>query len=200
MALFVLEVLAGLEVDGMAQVFPFFENVNDGRGTPAVNIFDRLGSVHTLVKSCQMYRWNLNFVLGEPGGDLIGAVARQRHGEDTADNGGDLVIHNPVFPLFVPKVAVNHCPSQMLAAHALGLEYRLDFTARITGVKLIHDIPSVDKKDAVCKLIEKQHSRKIKREYFGLTSLNIPTLSKVIDSVLLYRFKIPMNLVLFVIN
>ena len=57
----------------MAQVFPLFENVNDGRRTPAVNILDRLGSVHTLVKSCQMYRWNFNLVLGEPGGDLMGA-------------------------------------------------------------------------------------------------------------------------------
>ena len=44
-ALFVFEVLAGLEVDGMAQVFPLFENVDDGRGTPAINILDLLGSV-----------------------------------------------------------------------------------------------------------------------------------------------------------
>ena len=61
-------------------------------------------------------------------------------------------------------------------------------------------VPSVDKKDAVTKLITKQHSQKIKWEYIGLKALNIPTLFKVIDLVLIYRFKIPMNLVLFVIS
>ena len=49
------------------------------------------------------------------------------------------------------------------------------------------DFPSVDKKDAVCKLIVKPYSRKIKREYFGLKALNIPTL---IQS---YRFSSPLQ-------
>ena len=82
-ALFVLEVLAGLKIDGMTQVFPLFQNVDDGGRTPAVNVLDRLGTVHPLVKSRQMYRWNFNLVLGQLCGDLIGAVASQRHGEDT---------------------------------------------------------------------------------------------------------------------
>ena len=53
-ALFVLEVLTGLEVDRMAQVFALFENMDNG--APSINILDRLGSVHSLVKSCQMHR------------------------------------------------------------------------------------------------------------------------------------------------
>ena len=61
-------------------------------------------------------------------------------------------------------------------------------------------IPSVDKKDAISKLITKQHSQKIEREYFGLNALNIPTLFKVFNSVFFYRFKISVNLILFVIN
>ena len=69
-----------------------------------------------------MYRWNFNLVLGEPGGDLIGTVASQRHGEDAPHHGGSFFIHQPVFPLFIPQIAVDHRPGQMLAAHALGFE------------------------------------------------------------------------------
>ena len=46
--------LVGTKVDRMAQVFALFENMDNG--APSINILDRLGSVHSLVKSCQMHR------------------------------------------------------------------------------------------------------------------------------------------------
>ena len=95
--------LVGLEIDGMPPIFPLFEDMDDGGRTPAVNVLDRLGSVHTLVKSRQMYRWNFNLVLGQPGGDLIGAVASQRHGEDTPHHSSGILVYQPMLPLFIPQ-------------------------------------------------------------------------------------------------
>ena len=83
---------------------------------------------------------DFDFVSGQPGGDLIGAVALQRHCENAPDYGGSFSIHQPIFPLFIPQIAINHRPCQVLACHALGLEYRFDFTARVTGVKFVHNI------------------------------------------------------------
>ena len=41
-AFLVLEMLAGFEVDCVAEIFPFLKDVHDGRGTPAVNILESL--------------------------------------------------------------------------------------------------------------------------------------------------------------
>ena len=38
MAFLVLEVLAGLEIDGVSQIFTIFKNVADGGRTPAVHL------------------------------------------------------------------------------------------------------------------------------------------------------------------
>lgn len=48
-AFLVLEVLAGLEIAGMPQILPLFQNVNDGGGTPAVHVLKCLVFVHALV-------------------------------------------------------------------------------------------------------------------------------------------------------
>ena len=48
MAFFVLEVLSGLEIDGVSQILTLFKNVADGGRTPAVHIFESLILVHTL--------------------------------------------------------------------------------------------------------------------------------------------------------
>ena len=42
MAFLVLEVLSGLEIDGVSQIFTLFKNVADGGRTPAVHIFESL--------------------------------------------------------------------------------------------------------------------------------------------------------------
>ena len=48
MAFLVLEVLSGLEIDGVSQIFTLFKNVADGGRTPAVHIFESLVFVHAL--------------------------------------------------------------------------------------------------------------------------------------------------------
>ena len=42
MTFLVLEVLSGLEIDGVSQIFTLFKNVADGGRTPAVHIFESL--------------------------------------------------------------------------------------------------------------------------------------------------------------
>ena len=83
---------------------------------------------------------DFDFLLRQPGGNLIGAVPFQRHGEDAPDDGGSFLVHNPVLPLLVPQVAVNDGSGHVLAAHALGLEHGFYLPAGITGIKLIHDV------------------------------------------------------------
>ena len=148
MAFLVLEMLLRLEIDRMPQVFPLFEDMDNNGRSPAAGVFDGFVFVHALAVPGKMDRGNLDFVRGQPGGDLIGAVSFQRHSEDAADYGGGFFIHQPVFPLLVPQVAIDHCAGQVLAAHALGLEHRTNFAACVSGIKFVHDVPCVGEKDA----------------------------------------------------
>ena len=100
---------------------------------------------------------DFDFLLGQPGGNLIRAIALQCHGEDAPDDGGSFLVHNPVLPLLVPQVAVNDGSGHVLAAHALCLEHGFYLSAGITGIKLIHDVLSVEKKDATLYLLN--HNR-----------------------------------------
>ena len=45
-------------------------------------------------------------------------ISLQREGEDTAYHFGSFLIYQPMLPLFIPQVAVNHSAGQVLAAHA----------------------------------------------------------------------------------
>ena len=54
MAFLVLEVLSGLEIDGVSQIFTLFKKVADGGRTPAVHIFEGLVLVHALSKLCKV--------------------------------------------------------------------------------------------------------------------------------------------------
>ena len=83
---------------------------------------------------------DFNLCFGQQLGDLIGAVALHRQGKDAAYHFGGFFVNKPVFPLFVPQVAVNNGAGQVLAAHALGLEHGADFPAGVAGVKLVHDV------------------------------------------------------------
>ena len=57
-----------------------------------------------------------------------------------AYHSGGFFVHKPVFPLFVPQIAVNDSAGQVLAAHAFGFEHRADFPAGVAGVKLVHNV------------------------------------------------------------
>ena len=83
---------------------------------------------------------NFNLCLGQQLRDLIGAIALHRQGKDSAYHVGGFFVYKPVFPLFVPQVAINDGSGQVFAAHALGLEHGADFPAGVAGVKLVHDV------------------------------------------------------------
>ena len=57
-----------------------------------------------------------------------------------AYHSGGFFVNKPVFPLFVPQIAVNDSAGQVLTAHAFGLEHRADFPAGVAGVKLVHNV------------------------------------------------------------
>ena len=57
-----------------------------------------------------------------------------------AYHSGGFFIHKPVFPLFVPQIAVDNGAGQVLAAHAFGLKHRADFPAGVAGVKFVHNV------------------------------------------------------------
>ena len=52
MAFLVLEVLSGLEIDGVSQILTLFKNVADGGSTPGVHIFESLVLIHALAMLC----------------------------------------------------------------------------------------------------------------------------------------------------
>ena len=82
MAFLVLEVLSGLEIDGVSQIFTLFKNVADGGRTPAVHIFESLILVHALAVPGKVSGRNEDFFFFQLAGDLIRTVALNRHGKD----------------------------------------------------------------------------------------------------------------------
>ena len=82
MAFLVLEVLSGLEIDGVSQIFTLFKNVADGGRTPAVHIFESLVFVHALAVLGKVSRRNKHLFRFQFSGDLIRTVAVNRHGKD----------------------------------------------------------------------------------------------------------------------
>ena len=83
---------------------------------------------------------DFNLCHGQQLGDLIGAVALHRKRENTAYHSGGFFVNKPVFPLFIPQIAVNDSAGQVLAAHAFGFEHGTDFPAGVAGVKFVHDV------------------------------------------------------------
>ena len=79
MAFLILEMLSGLEIDGVSQILTLIKNVADGGRTPAVNIFESLVFVHTLVELCQICRGNEYLFLFQPVCYLIRSHALNRH-------------------------------------------------------------------------------------------------------------------------
>ena len=71
MAFLVLEVLSGLEIYGVSQIFTLFKNVADGGRTPAVHIFESLVFVHALAVLGKVSRRNKHLFRFQFAGDLI---------------------------------------------------------------------------------------------------------------------------------
>ena len=140
MAFLVLEVLAGLEIDGVSQILTLFKNVADGGRTPAVHIFEGLIFVHALAVPGKVSGRNEDFFFFQPAGDLIRTVAVNRHGKDALDHLGGFGVNQPLVSCFVPKIAVNDRACEVLAGLAFGLESGTDFTAGVSGVVFVHNV------------------------------------------------------------
>ena len=120
MAFLVFEVLAGLEVDGVSQILPLFQNIYDGGGTPAVHIFESLVLVHALAMLCKVSGRNEDFFLFQFVGDLIRTVAVNRHCKDTLHHFCGFGVNQPLVSGFVPEIAVNDRACEVLAGLAFG--------------------------------------------------------------------------------
>ena len=118
MAFLVLEVLSGLEIDGVSQIFTLFKNVADGGRTPAVHIFEGLIFVHALAVPGKVSGRNEDFFFFQLAGDLIRTVAVNRHGKDALDHLGGFGVNQPLVSGFVPKIAVNDRACEVLAGLA----------------------------------------------------------------------------------
>ena len=140
MAFLVLEVLSGLEVDGVSQIFTLFKNVADGGRTPAVHIFESLVFIHTLAVLGKVSRRNKHLFRFQFAGDLIRTVTLNRHGKDALDHLCGFGVKQPLVSVFVPEIAVNDRACEVLAGLAFGLESGTDFTAGVSGVILVHDV------------------------------------------------------------
>ena len=93
MAFLVLEMLSGLEIDGVSQILTLFQNVADCGRTPAVHIFESLVLVHPLAMLCKVSGRNEDFIFFQPVGDLIRTETVNRHGKDTLHNLGSFRVN-----------------------------------------------------------------------------------------------------------
>ena len=118
MAFFVLEVLSGLEIDGVSQILTLFKNVADGGRTPAVHIFESLILVHALAVLGKVSGRNEDFFFFQLAGDLIRTVALNRHDKDALDHISGFGVNQPLVSGFVPEIAVNDRACEVLAGLA----------------------------------------------------------------------------------
>lgn len=141
MALLILEVLRGLEVDRMAQIFRFPENAYNGRRGPVIRIFEGLALVQALPEPRHMNGGNLDLIILQDLGDLVWAVSFDSQSKYPANHFGSFLVHNPVIAvLFIFEIAIGTSACDVFAGVALGPEYGLDLLGRIPCVPLIHDV------------------------------------------------------------
>ena len=118
MTFLVLEVLSGLEIDGVSQIFTLFKKVADGGRTPAVHIFESLFLVHALAVLGKVSGRNEDFFFFQLAGDLIRTVTLNRHGKDALDHLCGFGVNQPLVSGFVPEIAVNDRACEVLAGLA----------------------------------------------------------------------------------
>ena len=71
-----LKCFRGLKVNGVSQILPLFQNIDDGGGTPAIYIFEGLILVHALAMLCKVTGQNEDFFFFQLAGDLIRKIGR----------------------------------------------------------------------------------------------------------------------------
>ena len=119
MTFLVLEVLSGLEVDCMTEIFSLVQNIYYGGRTPPVNILESLALVYALIVCCQICGWNKNLLFIQLVCNLIRTHYVNRHLEDTLHNSGRVFIYKPLVSCLVPEIAINDQPCNVLAGFAL---------------------------------------------------------------------------------
>ena len=110
-----------------------------GRAMTGVSGTSRSGEVHyyyTCQKRRREHACDKKNVIREQIEKSVAQAIKQY----TANHFGGFLVHKPVFPFFVPQIAVNDSAGQVLAAHAFGLEHGADFPAGVAGVKLVHTV------------------------------------------------------------
>lgn len=193
MAFLVLEVLSGLEIDGVSQIFTLFKKVADGGRTPAVHIFESLILVHALAVLGKVSGRNENFFFFQLAGDLIRTVALNRHGKDALDHISGFGVNQPLVSGFVPEIAVNDRACEVLAGLAFGLESGTDFTAGVSGVVFVHNVAERGKIIVTSGTIhavidgDKSHAT-LTQDFHNLTDFQIVTThaAHVLDTQILH--------------
>ena len=140
MTFLVLKVLSGLEIDGMTEIFTLVQYVDDGGRTPTIYILECLVFVHALVVCRQISRGNEYLFFFQPAGNLIRTHALDCHGKDTLHNPCGIFVHKPLVSGFIPEIAINDCPCDVLAGFTFGLESGANFAACISCVILVHNV------------------------------------------------------------
>jgi hypothetical protein len=112
-----------------------FEDITDRRAVPAIGVCKNivLFIPHAFLREViRGAGYTLRF---EDGGDLRWAFPLNRHAKNPAHNVSGVGIDKPlVFVLGAFDVAIQRVACGVLAVHAFGFVYRLDFPAGIAGV------------------------------------------------------------------
>ena len=151
----------GFEVDHVAAIFLQGEDFLDGGMPPFGGLHGALGPAPAGSLAPPVVGGIEHPIFLQRGGGFCQPVAVQGHLIDTPDNGGGLQVNHPkAGVLRVLDVAIGR-RGQRYAGIAFHLVHDPALLGNIAGVVFVHDIPSVEKKDAaanrycrtVCRII-----------------------------------------------
>ena len=137
----------GLEVDRTACVFPAFQNLDHGIAVPSARIFwQRIGTVDAF--AVFVGSRSQHSIFSQLIGNLRRSSSVHAHLKDTLHNSGSFRINDPLLRILrVFHISVRHIGCQRYATLTLGFCHGSDFSAGVTGIKLIE--PILD----ACKII-----------------------------------------------